>query len=79
MSTFRWGGDEFMDDVTLILNNLGKRCASCNNVTKNHFLNEDKCPDCSGTTPLGRKEFFGTNGGVQCDRSSGPCSCGAWH
>ncbi len=22
---------------------------------------------------------FGTNGGVRCDVSSGPCACGAWH
>jgi len=23
--------------------------------------------------------FTGSNGGVRCDVSSGPCSCGAWH
>jgi len=22
---------------------------------------------------------YGTNGGVRCDVSEGPCSCGAWH
>lgn len=22
---------------------------------------------------------MGTNGGVRCDTSSGPCACGAWH
>ncbi len=22
---------------------------------------------------------FGTNSGVHCDVSSGPCACGAWH
>ena len=22
---------------------------------------------------------LGTNGGVRCDVTSGPCSCGAWH
>jgi hypothetical protein len=23
--------------------------------------------------------IYGSNGGVKCDVSSGPCSCGAWH
>ena len=22
---------------------------------------------------------MGTNGGVQCDVTEGPCACGAWH
>ena len=22
---------------------------------------------------------YGSNGGVRCDVSEGPCSCGAWH
>ncbi len=22
---------------------------------------------------------LGTNGGVRCDTTSGPCACGAWH
>jgi hypothetical protein len=23
--------------------------------------------------------LFGTNGGINCDVSEGPCACGAWH
>lgn len=77
---FPYGGDEICDDVALILNALGKRCAGCGRVTRNEFLRDDKCPVCLGTASQVRGlRDFGTNGGVWCDVSSGPCSCGAFH
>ena len=74
------GQGEDLDDVALLLNGLGKRCAGCNQPTKNKFLKDDKCPVCRGTTSAepGRRDY-GTNGGIRCDVASGPCSCGAWH
>jgi len=44
-----WGGDELMDDIALLLNGMASRCATCNRVIRNKFLQEkeDKlyCPD----------------------------------
>ena len=45
-----WGGDELMDDVALLLNDLAKRCAQCERVIRNKYLREHNgqkfCPDC---------------------------------
>lgn len=77
---FPYGGDEIMDGIALVLNGLGKRCAGCNRITRNEFLQDSKCPVCRGTESQERGlQDFGTNGGVRCNVSSGPCSCGAWH
>jgi hypothetical protein len=42
----RWGGNELMDDVALVLNGLGARCQTCTRVTRNQHLQDGKCPDC---------------------------------
>lgn len=75
-----YGGDDTIDDVALLLNGLGKRCAGCDKPTRNKYLKNGKCPVCRGTTKQepGMRDY-GTNGGARCDTSSGPCSCGAWH
>ncbi|MFZ2151714.1 MAG: hypothetical protein WAV09_01245 [Minisyncoccia bacterium] len=76
-----YGGNEYADDAALVLNALAKRCIACERVTRNEFLqDDDKCPVCRGTASQVRGlRDFGTNGGVRCDVSSGPCSCGAFH
>ncbi len=75
-----YGGDEYMDDVALLLNRLAARCTGCKRVTKNKFLKEGRCPVCRGATheEVGRRDH-GSNGGRRCDTNFGPCSCGAWH
>lgn len=73
-----YGANEYADDAALILNALAKRCITCDRVTRNEFLQDDKCPVCRGTWERGLRDF-GTNGGVRCDVSSGLCSCGAFH
>lgn len=78
---FPYGGQgQDMDDAALLLNGFAKRCSGCQNITKNTYLKEGKCPICRGTTASepGRPDY-GTNGGVRCDTTRGPCSCGAWH
>lgn len=74
------GQGEDLDDVALLLNGLAKRCTECDQPTKNKYLKDSKCPVCRDTTAQepGRRNY-GMNGGVRCDTSSGPCSCGAWH
>ena len=77
---FPYGGDEIGDNVALILNALGRQCAECRRVTRNEFLQDGRCPVCRGTESQERGlRDFGTNGGVRCDVSSGPCSCGSFH
>jgi hypothetical protein len=77
---FPYGGDGTMDDVALLLNGLGKRCAGCGKTTKNRYLVEGRCPNCTGTASrVDGQRDYGTNGGVRCDTNSGPCACGAWH
>jgi hypothetical protein len=48
-----WGADEYLDDVALLLNALGARCAGCGRVTKNQHLREELgkkyCPGCKAT------------------------------
>lgn len=42
-----YGGDEFYDDFALLVNYLAKRCAGCNRVTRNKYLDaEQHCPVC---------------------------------
>lgn len=35
--------------------------------------------DCSVMEAHSKYVDLGTNGGVKCDTTSGPCACGAWH
>ena len=43
------------------------------------------CMQASGALDLmlmelhGRYVNLGTNGGIRCDVTDGPCACGAWH
>lgn len=43
----RWGGNEYYDDVCLLLNGLAKRCKNCKGPTKLKYLDKfGYCPDC---------------------------------
>ena len=41
-----YGGDETVDDIALLLNDLGKRCGDCKRVIRKRFLQDGQCPDC---------------------------------
>lgn len=53
-SESRFGGDNLMDDIALLLNRHVKRCEMCQAPTKLKYLNPH-CPDCDG-----RSEYNGT-------------------
>lgn len=67
-----------MDDIACLLNGFAKRCKECRKPTMNKWLTGGQCPACTGAKVEGHRDF-GSNGGIHCDVSSGPCSCGAWH
>lgn len=55
---------------------------------ENHKHNFDELTTCcliEGALDLsvmdahGKYVDMGTNGGVKCDTTEGPCACGAWH
>ncbi len=52
-----WGGNELVDDVALLLNELGEKCAECKRVTHNQFLHNGLCPDC-GEEPVDMPDIF---------------------
>ncbi|MDP1689355.1 MAG: hypothetical protein Q8L47_04495 [bacterium] len=45
-----YGGDELMDDIALLLNDMAKRCTTCKRVVRKKYLKErnefNYCPDC---------------------------------
>ncbi len=41
-----WGGNELMDNFTLLLNGDGAKCHECRRVTRKCFLKSGLCPDC---------------------------------
>ena len=51
-----FGGNNLVDDVALLLNELAKRCEMCATTTKNRYLRNKICPDCDGRT-----EYNGAN------------------
>ena len=76
MANDQYYGNEYVDEVCMLLNGLGKRCTQCKKGTFTKFLDDGKCPVCRGGPA---PHDYGRNGGVKCDTHSGPCSCGAWH
>lgn len=69
-----------MDDVALLLGGFAKRCKGCRRATQNEWLEGGECPVCRGVAQQTKgHRYYGSNGGITCDTSSGPCNCGAWH
>ena len=52
----RFGGDNLVDDIALLLNGLAKICIMCQAPTRNKYLIKSVCPDCDG-----RSEYNGTD------------------
>lgn len=50
LSNNPYGGDEFMDDIALLLNNMAKRCTTCKRVIRKKYLEahngQNFCPEC---------------------------------
>lgn len=45
-NSWDYGPQEPHDDVSVLLNGLGKRCSGCKRVTMNRCLTDGHCPVC---------------------------------
>ena len=45
-------GNEYIDNVCMLLNDLGKRCTECKKPTFHKYIKDGKCPVCNGEIEL---------------------------